>query len=340
MTSMRDVALRAGVSESTVSRALSGKIPVTDETRSRVLAAVGELGYQPNLLAQSLRSGSTKLFALVVPDITQPSLATLALAVEEAAHQHGYSLLLCNTLENAEREAQYLTAVVQRWVDGVIISRAQNADVAIALWNEMQIPVVVVDRALASEQLPSVVVDNEQVGRLATEHLLGLGHRVIGCLTTPMRFRFTRERLQGYQSALRQAGIALDPALVVEGPVQAEDSNECARRLLQTRPDITAIYAFSDVRAISCMKVARELGRLIPQDLSVVGTNNTSICTLIDPPLTTVAQPFEAMAKESVDTLVRLAAGKRLRQRHVVLQPELVVRATTSPPRRRDRVAG
>lgn len=330
MASIKDVAEKAGVSESTVSRALSGKIPVNPGTRRKVMLAVKELGYRPNLLAQSLRSHKSQTLALLLPDITAPVFSAITYAAELAAHNHGYSLMLCNTLEDVEREAQYLSVVGQRWVDGVIMSRVQDQDAVLGVWKRLRIPLVVIDRAFDEEVTPSVVVDNERVGMLATEHLINLGHRTIACVTGPLKYRYARERLRGYQRALEAKGLKFDGSLVVEGGVEAERSHTDAVSLLTARPDISAFYAFSDIRAVYCIKAIRENGLRVPSDISVVGTNNNTICDLVDPPLTTVSQPFEQMATQAVDMVVRLAEGKRLRASHVVLEPELVVRETTA----------
>ncbi|HEY8475817.1 MAG TPA: LacI family DNA-binding transcriptional regulator [Chloroflexota bacterium] len=332
--SIKDVAARAGVSPSTVSRVLAGAARVGSPTRERVLEAVAELGYQPNWLASSLRRGRTGTLGLVLPDLRQPFFVAMAVAVEDAVVRRGYGLLLCNSRLDAEREGECLRVLAGRGVDGILFARVADDAETLRRTRRSGVPLVVVDRVLDAERVPSVVVDNRRAGYLAVGHLTALGHRRIGLITGPRHLHLCRDRYQGYERALRERGLEPDPRLEVEGDFSLESGADALTRLLDARPRPTAVFAMNDLMAIGALRAARANGVSVPGDLAVVGIDNIPLSALVEPSLTTVAQPLDRMAEEAVDLLLQ-AMERPLDQPvvRVVLDPHLVVRRSTGAPR-------
>jgi LacI family transcriptional regulator len=309
---------------------MTGAANVSPELRKKVLAAVGELGYKPNLIARGLASKSTRMLGLIVPEIEHPFYGTVADATETAAYQHGYVLLVASAHEDAAREQAYVEAVVNRWVDGLIFVRVQ-AEENVSYLRKLGLPVVVLDRSVGERKVPFVGVDNVAVGYKATKHLLDLGHRHILHLCGPLDFVIAHDRLLGYQQALKEAGTEADPSLCVECDYRIPLAHQTVSRLLDEGLRFTAIFAGSDYLAIGSMQAIQERGRHVPGDISVVGVDDIAPAALVSPPLTTVAQPLRQMAATSVDLLLKIIHGEPRTKQHVILPTRLVVRSSTGP---------
>lgn len=333
--SIRDVAQEAGVSISTVSRALSGGAPVSEEMRERVLKAVDKLKYKPNLVARALKRRQTRTLGLVVPDLINPVFAVIADATEKAARDMGYDLILCNTREDEEREAIYVDSMLQSWIAGLIFLQVINESVALEPFFKYDLPIVVIDRRAQSKKIPFVGVDNLRAGYDATTHLINLGHTRIAHISGPMKLPLSQERFEGYRQALIDAGLTFNPQMVVEGDFNLAGGARCAYELLNKAPDLTAIFASNDLMALGAMQTLRESGRRVPDDISIVGMDDIPANTLVDPPLTTVAQPLARMAEEAVCLVLKKIKRETLESEEVILPCTLIVRGTTAPPRKR-----
>ena len=324
---LREIARHLSLSESTVSRALNNDPRVREETRRRVLEAARVLKYRPNAVARSLATQKSRVIGLVISDIANPFFAAVVAGVEALARQHAYGLLLANTGGDPEQEIRYIRTLAERRVEGILfMSGRLPFEVAEAL-RESSLPVVTVERDASAYGFPSVRIDNQKESAAAVQYLINLGHRRIACITgTLSDAESGYARLEGYRAALQAAGIPYDPALVVEGDFRMESGFRAMQLLLRVRPRPTAVFAASDAMAIGAIKAARAAGLSVPDDLAVVGFDNTILATVSTPALTTVAQPLFEIGETATRLLLRLAAGEAVPDSQVFLPCQLVIR--------------
>ncbi|GAB3449874.1 LacI family DNA-binding transcriptional regulator [Actinophytocola sediminis] len=290
MATISDVAAMAGVSTATVSRALNGKSTVDPELAARVVAAAKELGYQPNGPARNLRRQEAAVLALIISDVENPFFTAIARGVEDVAHAVGYSVVLCNADENAEKERRYLDVAIQERVAGVIMSptpTAANVDLLI----NRGTPLVAVDRPLSERMVDTVLVDTRLAARQATEHLLAQGYRRIGCVTGPTGVRTADDRLAGYRDALRAARAKSTPRLVRRTEFKAAGAHKAANELLSQPEPPDAVLVANSAMAVGVLAALGERGLRPGRDVGVVAFDDVPWAELVDPPLTVVAQP-------------------------------------------------
>jgi len=333
-----DVARVAGVSRATVSYVINnrtdGNVRISEETRCRVLEAIEELGYRPNVLARSLRQGQTHTIGMIVPDNTNPFFAEVARGVEDTSFEQGYSVILCNSDRDLDKELLYTNVLAEKRVDGILFVAAGMSTERICALQERRMPVIVVDRDIPDVAVDSVMTANERGGRLATRHLIELGHRRIGCIAGPSDVTPSAERVTGYRQALREAGLPMDEALIMKGDFQYESGYQAARQLLSMEDPPTAIFACNDLMAVGAISAAVRLGRQVPADLSVVGFDDVPLASFANPALTTIVQPkYEIGVVAATMLLERMQDPDRPPHRKV-LDTELVVRQSTAPVRR------
>lgn len=329
-----DVAKRAGVSPATVSYVINqGPRPVSAKARAKVLKAIEETGYEPSQIARSLRLKKTNTLAIILPDNSNPFFASLERAVSEAAFGAGYSLITCHSAYDVDREAAFVSLIRSKQVDGVILAPAAHAVPALERLSQYKIPVVVVDRKVRSPLVPCVTADDFRGGRLATEHLLALGHRRIACIVRPFYLEHSMDRVRGYRAALKRHGVDPRPEWVVKGGFSFEAGAQAMRQILTLTPRPTAVFAYNDIQAIGAMHAIGEAGLAIPADFSVVGFDDIPEAGYTNPSLTTVSQPKREMGQVAVELLVHmLAEGSSGRKNRIVLKTELIVRGSTAPP--------
>jgi LacI family transcriptional regulator len=328
---MRDVAERASVSVTTVSHVINETRPVSDELRERVLAAMDELGYQPNRLARSLRRGHTHTIGMIVPDSTNPFFAEVARGVEDTSFEQGYSVILCNSDGNLDKEVFYTNVLAERRVDGILFVAAGISTEQIRDLQARRMPVVVVDREIPDVAVDSVLTDNARGGELATRYLMDLGHRCIGCIAGPSDVTPSAERVTGYRQALDESGIPVDEALIVKGDFQYESGYQAARQLLSMDDPPTAIFACNDLMAVGAISAAAEMGRRVPADLSVIGFDDVGLASFANPPLTTVVQPKYEMGVIAATMLLERMHEPEIPPRRRMLDTSLLVRRSTAP---------
>jgi DNA-binding LacI/PurR family transcriptional regulator len=304
---IRDVARRAGVSTATVSRALSGLGTVRPETRDTVVAAAAVLGYRPSGIARSLKLRSTRTLGLLVTDVANPYFPEIVRAVEDAALARGHTLLLCTGAEDAGREAMYLELLAERRVDGIIIASSGLQQRHREWLSHARVPVVLVNCTSSGPALPAILSDNRAGGRLATEHLLGLGHLRLGHVSAPRRYAAAGERLAGIEDAV--AAVPAAELAVVEGDSRVEGAEAATHELLDRHPDTTGILCYNDLSAIGALRALRARGLQVPGDVSVVGYDDIAAAGWVEPPLTTVTQQTATMGRWAVERLV-----ERIRQ--------------------------
>jgi DNA-binding LacI/PurR family transcriptional regulator len=334
---MREVAELAGVSTATVSRVLSGSLGSEAATRERVLSAAERLDYRPSATARALRRRATQTLGLLVTDIINPFFPEVARAVEDAAHLHGYGLLLCNAADDPKRELAYLNLLLERRVDGVVVASSRVTRRHAALLARSPVPVVLVNSEARGSGLPAITTDNRRAARLAAVHLLSLGHTTIAHVTAPAANAAAGLRLAGVRDALRAAGVTGELAIAM-GDGHVEGGERAVAELLADAPAVTAIACYNDLTAIGALRAARACGRRVPDDLSVVGFDDIDLAAWTDPPLTTVAQPTAEMGRLAVEHLAaRLEAGAAADgggPEVVHLPATLVQRGSTAPPSR------
>lgn len=352
-TTIADVARRAGVSTATVSRVLSGVGRARPETHARVEAAARELGFRPSDVARSLKRRSTLTIGLIITDIENPYFPQLVKAVEDAAIGEGYAILLCNAVEDPDREASYLDLLVDRRVDGLIVAASTIGSRQGAWLATAPLPVVLINTAAPDHRVPTIVSDNRAGGRAAARHLLDLGHRRFGYLLPPPRNLDAPERLAGVRDELLAAGLAVDgPASALafgQGAPTVAGGETAMLALLEADPWPTGVIGYNDLMAIGAMRAIRTRGLRVPDDISLVGFDDVAFAAYVEPGLTTLRQETAEMGRWAVATLterIKLARDRSERadpgeasdadvshpaERRVV-PVHLEVRASTGPP--------
>jgi len=333
MPSIKEVARLAGVSITTVSRVINNKGSVSKESVDKVWEAVHLLNYQPNLLARSLRSQQSKLLGLLVPDIRNSVFAIIAKHTEEIASKRGYNLIICNTGEDAEKEKTYLEILLQRQVEGIIFSRVSDESLLFKTPQLSKVPYIVLDRTMEVEEAPTIKLDNYSAGVLAASHLLELGHQKFACISGPLKIKICRERLSGFLDTLGKKDLKIRKEFIQEGDFKIEGGRKAMENLLVFPRDEypTAIFIMNDLMAFGAIQIAKEKGLSLPEDISIVGLDNIPLSEVFSPPLTTVAQPFDEMAKEGVNLLLKLIENKKIRKKLIVIQPKLIIRSSAIP---------
>jgi LacI family transcriptional regulator len=330
------VAKRAGVAISTVSAVLNRSAPVSEDTIGRVSQAVLDVGYVPHGAARSLRSGRSRLIGLVVPNIANPLFAAVAREVENVCLAAGYTAVVYSTGQDAARESQVLTMMRRERVAGlIVIPTRSDAAHGAALVNQIHVPTVLLDMYVEGLPCDVIKTDNVAAGRLATEHLLALGHRRIGIIVGIPGLATSDDRHAGYVRAHRDRGLAADPALCVAGQFDQHVAHEAALGLLRRPDPPTAIVAISNMTTIGLLFALRECGLRVPQDASIVGIDDLDFAPILEPQPTVVVTPILPMAREAIERLLgHIAAPEEADGRWHEHQPALVVRGSTAAPRR------
>lgn len=332
MTTIREVAERAGVSTMTVSRVINKSGYTSPTTRARVEAAIAELGYVPNALARSLRFKQTHSLALVVTDITNPFFTTIARGVEDVASQRGFSVIFCNTDESEAKQVEYLNVLVRKQVDGVLLVPARSTDEPIHFLNRRQVPVVVLDRRVSSCIVDSVRGDSEGGAYALMRLLLELGHRRIALLNGPAEVSTAADRLAGYCRALAEAGLACDERLIFPGRFTLEAGRRMAQEALALSPRPTAFFATNNFIAIGAYRALRAAGLTVPDDISLVAFDDLPSALMLEPFLTVASQPAYEMGRRATELLLdRLAGAAPSDCQEIVLPCEVIVRRSSGP---------
>lgn len=326
---IRDVAREAGVSQATAARALAGYGYVSAATRLRVRAAATAIGYRPNAVARSLVSGATRTIGVVVGDIENPFFASAARGIADVLEREGYTLLLANSDEDLAREQRAVEALRARQVDGLAVVPSSGDDGAhlAAILRDGR-PVVLLDRPIAGLAADAVLVDNRAGAERAVGHLAALGHRRIGLVGDSPGIVSTSERLDGYRAALASAGIAQDEALVSLGGSSIEQGQRSARRLLERRDRPSALFTVNNFMTVGALGAIRELGLQIPDEIALVGFDDLDWTTLVDPPITVIAQPVAELGRTVAERLLERLHGDLGPPRESRLTTRLVVRGS------------
>ncbi|MES0361786.1 MAG: LacI family DNA-binding transcriptional regulator [Anaerolineales bacterium] len=329
IVTMRDVAEHAGVSVTTVSHVVNNTRSVNPDTRSRVEEAMRVMGYQPNVVARSLRRGKTHTIGIILPDSANPYFAEVVRGIEDTSFSQGYSVILCNSDNDLDKERLYTNVLLEKQVDGIIFVAAGLSGENIHQLQGRGIPLVLVDRRVPEIEADYVLTDNQGGGRLATRHLIDHGHLVIACIAGPEGIKLSSDRIAGYRHALDEEGIPNQPELIIEGDFQFQSGYHAAQRLFEKRTAPTAIFACNDLMAIGVYRFAHEKGLRIPEQLSVVGFDDIRLAAYAHPPLTTIRQPKHTMGSAAAKLLLERMNQRDSAPRLEVLEPQLITREST-----------
>lgn len=332
----KDVAELAGISPAVVSYVLNGgPRKVAPETRERVLAAIEQLGYRPNGIARSLRVNRTMTLGLVVPDTSNPFFAELARAIEEAAFEAGYTLVIGNATENQDRQTTYVRTFLQRQVDGLLLVPAHGPVACLPELVDSQKPFVVLDRRLetadGADDVPQILADNRGGAQAATEHLLGHGRTQVACIAGPRDVMPTTDRVAGWRRALTRAGLRPANSAVRHVPFGRRAGYQAALDLFADRgPD--AVFVASDEQALGVLRALTELGLRCPEDVAVASFDGIAPAAYSVPAITTMAQPFGELARAGLESLLDRLADPDAPATVSVLPVELVARGSCGCP--------
>jgi LacI family transcriptional regulator len=330
-TTIKDIAKVAGVSHTTVYRALNDKPRISLSTKEQIISIARAFDYQPNVVARSLVSGRTRTLGLVITTIVNPFYPELARGIEDTARSLGYSIILCCTNFDISLEKKYIDTLRGRGVDGIIFTSAHIHDPNIRRLVEDTFPLVLVNRRVSGDpilkSLDYVVVDNVKGGFLAVEHLIRMGYRRIGVISGPEDSSVAVERLIGARKAF--AGYGLNPKefLVLEGDFLKPSGYEATKRFLSLRNHPSAIFGVNDYMALGALEAVLDAGLRVPEDVALMGFNNIEVSSLKTVELSTIGQKKYEMGSIAVHTLIeRIEGGGRDEARQIILEPELIVR--------------
>lgn len=335
---LRDIAQRVGVSVTTVSRALGGYEDVAEETRERILRAAEELGYYPSVTARQLQKRRTDTIGFVIPTFgprfSDPYFSELLAGIGNEAARHSFDVLVSTrSPDSPEEDEAYRRLVDGRRVDGVLVVRTRIEDSRLSYLMQRGFPFVAFGRSHANEDFPYLDVDGHKGLRDAVQHLIDLGHERIAYISAPLNLNFAIHRLAGYRQTLQEYGLAYDENLVVVGYLTEEDGYRAAHRLLSNDATPTAIAVANDLMALGAMRAAHERGLRVGHDVAITGFDDIPLAAHSHPPLTTVRQPIYDIGRQICRMLVQVIRGEPLVERHIVLEPTLVIRESSGIPR-------
>lgn len=334
MVKLKHIAERAGVSIMTVSKALRDKKDISAATRARIHKIAEELGYVPDLSAQLMRSGKSRLFGLIISAATNPIYARIVMALEERSHDLGYDLIFAHSLNQTSREESCIRRLLTRRVDGLFITPVYRLSPVAPAYEEikrMGVPTVILGhRGLFCSGFANVETDDIAASYAVTKHLIDLGHKRIAYFTGPPVSPSAQERYEGYRRALREAGLDVDDRLVFNAGSTIEEGEKAALQMLNENPKATAVQAVNDLVAIGVADVLLNQGVRIPEQMSVAGFGNILVSEYFRVPLTTVRQPKLRLGYAAMELMQALHRGEPAESRR--LRAEVIARASTAPP--------
>ncbi|MFL5734810.1 MAG: LacI family DNA-binding transcriptional regulator [Chloroflexia bacterium] len=329
---LQELAKAAGVSASTVSRALTpGKHPVNEETRQKILTLAERLDYRPNLVARGLRTERTHTLGIVVDNIVSPFTPTIIRGIQDYLQEHHYFSLIINTDWDPDSESKAIRELLSRSIDGVILVESFMRGPHPVL-DVTRKPYVYVHRLSTRSDRNSVMVDDVYGSHLAVEHLAGLGHRRIAYINGPQGWAASANRYTGYVEELSRWGLTHEPSLVEQGDWELQSGFAATRRFLALEKPPTAIFAANDLMALGAIYAVQEAGLRVPEDIAVVGYDNREIAGLVRPPITTISLPCYEMGQASAALLLRLLGAQSPPAEPVMLRGRLIVRESSGAP--------
>lgn len=327
MATMKDIARIAKVSTSTVSHVINNTRYVSDEIREKIMKVVNELNYTPSAVARSLKVKETKTLGMLVTATSNPFFAEVVSGVEQYCNQHHYNLIISSIDGNEQRLQQNIQTLIQKQVDGLLLMYSDTRHAMVEQLN-LNLPIVVMDWWPTELNADKIYENSEFGAYLATKTLIEQGHKNIAIITGKLDKSLAHNRLLGYQKALQDAHLPLNPDWIIESHFDFEGGVEGMKKLLQITPRPTAVFACSDTIAVGVYQVAWQQGLRIPQDISVIGYDNIMLAQYLTPPLTTIHQPKAELGKLAVETLLERIKSPDLEYKTTMLQPQLIWRAS------------
>jgi len=326
-----DVAARAGVSKTTVSRVLNGKGELDLRTAERVRQVIAELGYVPSARAVGLARGRTRIVGMLVPSLTWPWMGEVLQGAVDVVESEGYGLLLFTCNRGEESMQQFASQVSAQSFDGLLVIEPEGTLAYIEQLHARGLPVVLIDDRAKQPLFPSVATTNIDGAEAAARHLLELGRRRPLVITGVEHFGCTHERLDGFRDTYAAAGVELDPRLVFEGDFTHASGRRGVQAAIDAGLEFDSIFAHNDLSAGGAIQAVREAGRTVPGDVSVVGFDDIPYAQHTEPPLTTVHQPMRRMGQAAARMLMAYFGGQPLPEEPTVLPTTLIVRSSTAP---------
>jgi len=303
---------------------------ISEKTRRQVDEAIQQLGYVPNTLARSLRLRKTNTLALVLTDITNPFWTTVVRGVEDVASDAGFNVILCNTDESEAEQDKYLSVLLQKRVDGVLLVPVRCTSTPVHFIQKQKVPLVVLDRHISGVEVDSVRCDSEGGGYELVRLLINKGHRKIAMLSGPRGVSSADDRVAGYQRALADSGLSVQNELIFYGEFTQTSGYQMMKQALAVEPHLSAIFAGNNFITMGAFKASRDVGLRIPEDIALVGFDDLPIDLVIDPFFTVAAQPAYEMGKQATELLLVHIAGQDIPQfQEVILPTEIIVRRSS-----------
>lgn len=322
MSNIRTIAKIAGVSIATVSRYLNGTEHVSDEVKLKIQKVIEEVNYKPNALARAVFTKNSKTIGLMVPNISNPFFNQMSSVIEENANNNGYNILLCNTDDNIEKEKKYLDVLQSHRVAGIVVARSQCKEE----YKNIDIPIISFENHI-SDDIITVSSDNYSGGKIAFEHLYESGCRRILHIKGPKSFEATEERCRGFFDAAKEKKLEID-FIEFESDFQVEMLKENIEKL-NTINKYDGIFVFNDIAAATVMKFLKMKNTKIPKDIQVIGFDNSFICELLHPSLTTINQPIQELGKATIEILIKLINDEKVPVKDYLMEVKLINRGTT-----------
>ncbi len=331
MPSIKDIARKAGVSHSTVSRALHHSPLIGNETAARIRAIAKSSGYVPSAVARSLVSRTTRTVGVVVTSIADPFIGEVVDGIESTANEHRYSVILANSHANPELEIKVVDSFSERRVDGILVTASRVGALHGKRLAGTNVPIVLINNQHPGDFAHSVGIDNIAASRAIVTHLLDLGHRRIAYVGDRSGYQSDTERFSGYRTAMKSRRVAIRPELVVRGDGKPAEGELTANQLFRLRDPPTAIFCYNDMTALGVLRAAGIRGLRVPADLSIAAFDDLLVSSYTCPPLTTIRQPKQEMGRRAMSILLQLLKGEKPESR-IKLPGELIVRGSTGPP--------
>lgn len=317
----------AGVSTTTVSHVINKTRFVAEATQKKVLAAVEELNYAPSAVARSLKCNTTRTIGMLVTKSTNPFFAEVVHGVEEYCYGEGYTLILCNTEGNLAKQRDYLRMLAEKRVDGLLVMCSDlDQKLLELLERQKDTPMVIMDWGPESPHTDKIQDNAELGGYVATKYFIEHGHKKIGCLTGHSEKSTCRERLNGFNKAMKEAGLTINEDWILEGDFECESAVIAANKFIAMEERPTAIFCFNDIMAMALISTFEQAGLRVPDDISIIGYDNIDLAPYFSPPLTTIHQPKRRLGKTAIEILMARVKNKDHEHRVFEMAPELVVR--------------
>lgn len=331
-TTIVDVAREADVSIATVSRVLSGKNPVRDELRERVLDAAERLGYRPNALARSLREETTKTLGLVLPNIANPFFTTIARVIEKNIRERGYNLILGSADEDPKKEEFYLNVLLEKRVDGIIVSPAQAGSPHLTVLSNTDVPLVLLDRDTDEINAPYVRADGREAIQQLVTYLIELGHEELAIISGPLTVSSGKERLTTFLQSAKDSGVPVAKHNVKIGDFRRGSGLTAMGELLELSKPPTAVFVANNLMTLGALQSLKAVGSKVPEDISLASFDDLAWFEFLDPPLTAIAQPTEELGSAAARMLLEMTEGGKC-PRSLTMQAELLIRNSCEEPR-------